>query len=121
MDALVRLVMVLIPEDLRSWVIKFLMVPQFGPYHKEGSYLWYHLELAMKTLEDVGQGVIDARIPKAVTQLMIEAVNCVGIGFCQKYILLHDFDKGSRLSLKLSSDSPLRTIEGKKGEMLQVS
>ncbi|MBH41579.1 MAG: hypothetical protein CL685_02595 [Candidatus Magasanikbacteria bacterium] len=121
MDALVRLIMVLIPEDLRSWVIKTLMVPQFGPYHKEGSFLWNHLELAMKTIEDVGEGVIDARIPKAVKEIMVEAVNCVGIEFCQKYVLLHDFDKGSRLSLKLSSCSPLRTVEGKKGTMLQVS
>ena len=121
MDALVRLVMVLIPEDLRSWVLKSLMVPQFGPYHREGPFLWYHLKLALKTLEDVGQGVIDARIPKAVTELMIEAVNCVGIEFCQKYILLHDFDKGSRLSLKLSSCSPLRTVEGKKGDRKEVT
>jgi len=121
MDALVRLVMVLIPEDLRSWVIKFLLVPQFGPYHKEGYYLWAHLELALKKLEALGRGEVGPKVPATVATLMVEAVRRIGIETCRQYILLHDFDKANRLSLKLSSDSPLRTEGGKKGEMLQVS
>ena len=121
MDALVCLIIILVPEDLRSLVVKFLMVPQFGPYHKEGYYLWTHLALALKKLEDLGRGEVDSKVPATVARLMVEAVRGVGVETCQQYILLHDFDKGSRLNLKLSSDSPLRTVEGKKGDRFEVS
>ncbi|MBT4942268.1 MAG: hypothetical protein HON29_04485 [Candidatus Magasanikbacteria bacterium] len=111
----------LLPKDLQQGAQESRRVPQFGPYHCEGPFMDSHLHLALETLEALGRGEVDSKVPATVATLMVEAVRRIGIETCWQYILLHDFDKANRLSLKLSSDSPLRTEGGKKGEMLQVS
>ncbi len=89
----------LVPADLLSDVRRSLLVPQVGPYHQEGPFMDSHLVRVLATLEDVAQGQIDERVPKSVRMLMVDAVESVGLDTCRLYVLLHDLDKATCLTL----------------------
>jgi len=95
----------LVPADLVADVERSLVVPQVGPYHQEGPFMDSHLVRVLATLEDIADGQIDERVPETVRSLMVKAVESVGLDTCRLYVLLHDADKATCLTLVFTDGS----------------
>lgn len=90
-----------VPADLQPEVQASFLVPQCGPYHREGRFLESHLVLVLGALEAIQRGEFHPSVPESLRAELQRVAN-IYAALATMYVLLHDIDKGNCLTLKFA-------------------
>lgn len=88
-----------VPADLLTEVEQSFWVPQEGPHHKEGPFMWAHLWGVHQALEAVERGEFHSAVPDEVRPHMMAAMATHGED-AGRHVFLHDFKKGDCMTFE---------------------